>query len=203
MAQYSSASTILGFRPYRSARGQPTIQYFQESTCVSSQLIRRGHVVSFDTVVASASHRIVVAPSSGGTGANLLGTTNVLGVALENSTSDGSTTGLGTAGRMIGVALAEQGTEFVGYLRGDLPAVSSMVGLTRAIIWDSTRNLFNLDSTNSTAALAVCVVTGILRLGSDGAGGAVESTVGDTNGPVLFRFLSTQTAPLVGRGSAG
>lgn len=195
MAQFSSVSTdanAFGFRPYRSLT-PPHVQYFQESTAVSSQLIKAGHVVSFDTVVASASHRIVVAPSSGGNGANLLQTTNVLGVALANSTSDGSTAGLGTYGRNIPVALAVAGQEFLGYLAGDLPSHSSIVGLTRAVRWDATRNLFNIDSTNSTAALANVVITGVVE----------ESTVGDTNGPVIFRFLSTQTAPAIGRGSAG
>ena len=153
-------------------------------------MIRLGDIVSFDTVVASANHRIVKAPSSYGTGVNLLGTTNVLGVALGASTSDGSTTGLGSIGRLIAVATPGYGTEFLGYLRGGLPAVSSMIGLQRAVIYDSTLQIFNIDSTNSTAALATVVVTGI-------SSGETESSLGDTNGAVIFRFLSTQTAPAV------
>jgi hypothetical protein len=194
MAHYSSASTDLGMRPYRSIAGPPHIQYFQISTATggSSKVIHAGQIVSFDTVAASASHRIVVAPSSGGTGANLLQTTNVLGIALETSTSDGSTTGIGTPAQTIGVCLATPNQEFVGYLRGDLPSHSSIVGLTRAVIWDSTRQIFNIDSTNSTAALANVVITGVPE----------ESTVGDTNGPVIFKFLSTQTSPVLGRGAA-
>ena len=193
MAHYSSASTDLGMRPYRSMV-PPRIQYFQVSTATggSSKVIHTGQIVAFDTVAASASHRIVLANSSGGDGANILLTTNVVGVAVETSTSDGSTAGIGTAAQTIGVALATDGQEFLGYLRGDLPSHSSIVGLVRAVIWDSTRQIYNIDSTNSTAALASVVITGVVS----------ESTVGDTNGPVLFKFLSTRTSPVLGRSGA-
>ena len=191
MAQLSSVSTeaLLGFRPYRvTYGGMPQTRRFEESTATggSSKVIRAGQVVSFDTVAASCSYRIVVAPSSAGDGGNLLQTTNVVGVALETSTSDGSTTGMGSVARTLLVALADRHTEFLGYLRGDLPSHSSIVGRQRAVAWDATRNMFNIDSTNSTAALAAVVITGL----------PAESTVGDTNGAVLFRFLSTQTHPL-------
>ena len=198
MAQFSSVSTdaiAYGFKPYITPFGSPQVRFYQESTAVSSQVIRAGHVVSFDTVAGTNSNRIVTAPSSGGAAARMLNTTNVVGVALANSTSDGSTTGLGTFGCLIPVAVADANTIFLGYLCGDLPNVSSIVGLQRAVKWDSTRNVFTVDSTNSTAADWSVVITGVPP--GSVAGGESNDTVGDTNGPVLFKFLSSQTAPTV------
>src|SRR6185503_13700557 len=99
----------------RSGNSTPVIRYFQESTCASTAVIKRGDIVSNDTVVSTGGFRLKRAPFDGGNGANLLNTTNVVGVAIEASTSDGSTAGL-TQGnlnqvgnRMIGVAIAEAG----------------------------------------------------------------------------------------------
>lgn len=187
MAQFSSVSTAVTMRAYNNPYGAIRTGEYFESTCVSSQLIRAGHIVSFDTVSATNNFRLVVAPSSGGNGGRVLNTTNVVGVALSNSTSDGSTTGLGLPGRKILVALADGINVFIGQLKGDLPNASSIVGLQRAVYWDSTRNTFQIDSTNSTASDAGVVIVGVPQ----------ESSVGDTNGQVLFKFLSTMTAPAV------
>ena len=56
----------------------------------------------------------------------------------------------------------------------------------RAIRYDSTNHVYGLDSTNSTAALAVVTITDI-----------PDGTSGDTNGPVIFKFLSTGVSPAV------
>lgn len=176
-------------RHYRSQNGAatPVIRYFQESTAASTAVIKYGDIVSNDTVVTTGGFRLKRAPFNGGNGANLLNTTNVVGIAAEGSTSDGGTTGLtqgnlNQAGaRMIGVFIAESNVEYLGYLIGDNNASgSSLVGLLRAVRYDSTNHIYGIDSTNSTAALASVVITDVPL-----------ETVGDTNGPVVFKFLST------------
>ena len=186
-------------RHYRSRSGAstPAIRYFQEATCASTAVIKRGDIVSNDTVVTTGGFRIVRAPLGGTTGAaaefNILATTNVLGIAVEGSTSDGSTAGL-TAGnlnqagnRMIGVMISEPDVEYIGYLIGTNNATgSSLIGALKAVRYDSTNHIWGIDSTNSTAALASVVITDVPL-----------ETVGDTNGPVVFKFLSTGVSPAV------
>ena len=182
-------------RHYRSRGGAstPVIRYFQEATCASTAVIKRGDIVSNDTVVSTGGFRLKRAPFNGGDGGNLLLTTNVVGIAVEASTSDGSTTGL-TQGnlnqvgnRMIGVAIAEAGVEYLGYLIGtDNASGSSLIGARRAVRYDSTNHIYAIDSTNTTAALASIVITDVPL-----------ETVGDTNGPVVFKFLSTGVSDAV------
>lgn len=166
----------------------PQLRYFQESTAVSTAVIKYGDIVSNDTVTTTK-FRIVRAPAGGGNGANILATTNVLGLAVEASTSDGSTNGLDDAGvnRRIGVVLADPNTEFTGFLIGaNNVSGSSLIGTNKAVRYDSTNHIYGIDSTNSTAALLGVQITGI-----------PDGTAGDTNGPVNFRFLSTWTSPIV------
>jgi len=177
----------------RSGAGTPAIRYFQESTCVSTAVIKLGDIVSNDTVVSTGGFRLKRAPFDGGNGANLLNTTNVVGIAAEASGSDGSTAGL-TGGnlnqagnRMIGVFVAEPDAEYLGYLIGtDNASGSSLIGALKAVRYDSTNHIYGIDSTNSTAALASVVITDVPL-----------ETVGDTNGPVIFKFLSTGVSPAV------
>lgn len=164
----------------------PEIRYFQESTAASTAVIKRGDIVSFDTLVSSASHRIVRSPAGGGNGSNLLLTNAIVGVATEGSTSDGSTTSLSDANaRLIGVIPARQYTEFVGYLSAGASA-PALVGSQKAVRYDSTNHVYMVDSTNSTAALAMVTITGLVR-----------GTEGDTNAPVYFRFLSSNLSAVV------
>ena len=173
---------------FRTRADTPFIRYFQESTAASTAVIKLGDIVSNDTVVSTGGFRIVRAPFNGGGGGNLLNTTNVLGVAVEASTSDGSTAGLSNPQtRLIGVMVPSGETEYLGYLVGtDNVSASSLVGLTRAVRYDSTNRIYAIDSTNSTAALHSVVITDI-----------PDGTVGDTNGPVVFKFLSTGVSPAV------
>ncbi len=177
---------------YLSGAGCPMIRYYQESTCASSAVIKLGDIVSFDTVTSSNNGRIVRAPFDGGTtGAasekNLLNTTNVLGIAVEASTSDGSTTGLSNVNtRKIGVAIAEAEAEFQGFILSGGISATTLVGLAKAVRYDSTNHIYGIDSTNSTAALASIVITGV-----------VPGAEGDTGGPVMFKFLSTGVSPAV------
>lgn len=173
---------------FRSGAVTPELRYFQESSAVSTAVIKLGDIVSNDTVTTTK-FRIVRAPFNGGTGANLLNTTNVLGIAMEASTSDGSTNGLDDAGqnRRIGVAVANADAEFQAYLIGSNNVTgSSLIGAVRAVRYDSTNHIYAIDSTNSTAALLNAQITGI-----------PDGTDGSTNGPVIFRFLSSWTSPIV------
>lgn len=173
---------------FRSGAVTPEIRYYQESSAASTAVIKAGDIVSNDTVTTTK-FRIVRAPFNGGTTPNLLNTTNVLGVALEASTSDGSTGTLDDAGqnRRIGVAVANADAEFVGYLIGNNNVTgSSLIGTNKAVRYDSTNHIYAIDSTNSTAALQNVQITGI-----------PEGTDGSTNGPVVFRFLSNWTNPVV------
>lgn len=175
----------------RGGAGCPSIRYFQEATCASSAVIKAGDVVQNDTVVSTGGFRIVRAVCGGGTPAVVLNTTNVVGLAIENSTSDGSTTGFTNAQgdrvgyRMIGVLCAESDVEFRGYLDAG-PSFSSMIGTQHNLRYDSTNHVYLVESTNSTASLASVTITDVPL-----------ETVGDTNGPVIFKFLPANTSPAV------
>jgi hypothetical protein len=166
----------------------PAIQYFQESSAASTAVIKYGDIVSRDTTVSTGGFRIKRAYHAGGNGGNLLAIgQTIVGIAVEASTSDGnsslvdpSSSAPGTPlNRLIGVAVAEPGCEFIGYLTAGVSA-SSNNGDDFAVRYDSTNHVFLVDSTNSTAALVTVTQTGI-----------PDGTIGDTNGPVYFKFLSS------------
>ena len=186
-------------RPYRSPWGAPIIREFEESTAASSDVIVRGDVVCNNTVVTTGGFRVLHAPSSGGTGTNLMqvGINSLVGVALQNSTGDGSTTGIVANGLTIGgrrkvqVALADPRQEFIGYtstLNGGNGIASNLfVGTHRAVAFDRNLHTYFVASTNSTQSLAAVTITEI-----------PESVYGDSGGwPVIFRFLSTNLHAIV------
>jgi hypothetical protein len=187
-----------GSNPYhgraRKGASTPVIQYFPASTCVSTATIKYGDVVSQDTNVSTGGFRCRQAYRGGGTGANLLAIgQHILGVAVEADASDGSATGLSSAvgtvpaNRQIGIAIADGETEFVGYLTGNAAvSASSLVGQQKSMIYDATNHVFLVDSTNSTVALNTVTITGI-----------PDGTEGSTNGPVYFKFLSSNVSEAV------
>jgi len=183
----------------RKGASTPSIQYFQESTAVSTAVIKLGDIVSQDTTVSTGGFRIRRAYAAGGQETNLLGIgQHIVGVAAEGSTSDGSATGLSSGGagaaltRQIGVFIADPETEFVGYLVSTAAANaqpvsrSSLVGATKAVRYDSTNHVFTVDYINSTVALHTVTITGI-----------PDGTEGSTNGPVYFKFLSSNVSEAV------
>lgn len=199
-------SSANAMRPGLNPWGTPQIRYYQEATCAATAVIQVGHLVSNNTVVTTGGQRIVRAPSSAGNGSNLLEvlSASLIGVAVEDSTSNGSTAGLvddSTTGafrpktRMIGVALADGQSEFLGYFRsggaGTAPrALSSLIGLNRPVVLDSTLNLYFIDSTNSTAALVSVKITGF-----------PNNVLGDTGGvPCYFKVLSSLVNSAVNAG---
>ena len=91
--------------------------------------------------------------------------------------------------RKLGVWLAEPQTEFYGFLSsagGDVIANSTLIGQQKALIYSRTFNRFFVDSTNSTAALVAVKITDI-----------PTESLNDTNGPVIFKFLSSNVATVV------
>jgi hypothetical protein len=189
-------------RPYRSPYGAPAIRHFEESTCAASAVIVRGDVVNGDTVVTTGGLvRLVRGPSSGGDGTNVyqVGIKSLIGVALQGSTSDGSTTGFGDANglrgmdkrRYLAVALAAPDQEFIGYNStletGNGVATQLLVGTNRPLVYDRTHHTFFVASTNSTAALAAVSITEI-----------PEGVIGDSGAfPIIFKFLSSNASPVV------
>lgn len=204
MAQIEGSSNTR-MRAVRAPYGSPAIRWFQESTAVSSKLIREGDPVCFDTVVTTAL-RIVIAPSSQGAAGTVLenGITSFLGIAAADSTSDGSTAGLGesttvgkSANRMIPVYVADGLTEFsinISSVGGQPLAVcSSLIGRQFAVLCvrsavgqRGNHGVWFLDSTNSTAADQSFVVTDV-----------PSESIGDTGGVVYGKFLSTMVSRAV------
>lgn len=194
-----TASSGSKIRPYRNYTA-PTIRHFEESTAASSAVIALGDVLTFDTVVATASHRVLRAPSSAGTGTNLMQVdiTSLLGVALQASTSDGGVTGLTSNGlsitsqnRQIAICLATGNQEFVGYASTMAPASSAanlaLIGREAPLVFDRTNKVFTVATANATAALAAVQITEI-----------PQHVLGDSGAyPVVFKFLSTNLSPVV------
>jgi hypothetical protein len=182
-----TANAASGIRPYRSAHGAPIIRYFTPTTAASTATcIKTGDIVQFDTAVATAAHRVALAQSTGGNGANLLSilADKLLGIAMEPDLSDGSTLGMATRNK-IGVALITPTQEFIGYTRWAGPVTSTFIGQTRSVIRDSTLRIWQVDSTNSTAALQTVVITEV-----------PEEYEGSTGGQVVFKFLSSLAHPV-------
>lgn len=197
MADWTNSSGMFP-RPIRSVWGSPQIRYFQESSGVSSAQCQVGHVVVMDTVVTTGGQRVRRDPSTAGNGANLqhIGA-SVLGICVNGSTapSTGGTLGLlddssraeGRMGdRIIGVAIADGLTEYLGYFKSGgagtvVGAASTLIGSDRPLIFDSTLGTYFVASTNSTAALVTVRITDF-----------PTDVRGDSGGvPCYFKFLSS------------
>ena len=166
----------------------PAIQYYQASTAASSAAIKLGDIVSRDTTVSTGGFRIKRAYHAGGNGSNLLAIAQtIVGIAVEADTSDVTIAGTDASSaapgsglnRMIGVAVAEPGCEFLMQQTNGV-ARSSNNGVSFAVRYDSTNHVFLMDSTNSTAALVTVTQTAV-----------PPQYEGDTNGPVYVKFLSS------------
>jgi hypothetical protein len=108
---------------------------------------------------------------------------------------DSSIAGNFTSPRMVGVALADGLTTFLGYFKsggaGTTPrAQSSLFGANRPIIFDSTLNKHFIDSTNSTAALVSAKIIGF-----------PPNVLGDSGGvPCYLKFLSSNVSAAINIG---
>lgn len=171
-----SSRSFVSFKRCRT--GSPRIGSYQESTSVASSVIGFGQVVQFDQT-DSAAHRIRRASTMAGQ-APFLGT-NIVGVAAEASTSDGSTTGLSDyRNRRLSVWEATLDTEF--QFPCKLILASTLVNTGLELSWDSSLNIHHL-SANSTAGDQTVIVTGI-----------PPGTEGDTGGYLYGRFFSSVVA---------
>src|SRR5512139_3637005 len=96
MADWTASSNSF-VRPYRSPFGSPNIKYFEASSAASTNTIRTGDLVQFDTSVGTAAHRVAKAASTGGGGGNLLGINGdkLLGVAMGPDPRTDPSTGCG------------------------------------------------------------------------------------------------------------
>lgn len=177
MAQLTN-STRSCPRPYRSRKGDYWIQTFTASTAISTAVIKYGDVVQFDVNTADASAKIVKSSSMANV-PNVVSTA-LLGLAVSGSTGDGS-----TSTEQIQVCIADANTEFLFPTKNaGADHTSTLVNKRKAIGYDSTLGMFYMDNANSTAGDAALVITEVLEPGT-------------TNGFVVAKFLSTNTARFV------
>ena len=181
------------------------MRQFQESTGVAGRAVFPGDLVRSNTVITTGGFRVYRDPSTGGGGANLahIGGAQLIGICVDASglSADGSTnSAAGATGfvddssqtggvpwqRTVNVAVADGITEFLGYFKsggaGATPvAASSLIGLNRAVVYDSTLSRYFIDSTNSTVADAFVKIVDIPDYARGDSGGV----------PVVFKFLSS------------
>ena len=182
MAQLTN-STRTTPRPYRSRKGDYSVWTFDASTAISTAVIKYGDVVQFDVNVTTHFNKIV----KSSTMANVpnVVSTALLGVAVSGGTGDGSTTAGQGYPEKIQVCLADAATEFLFPTKqAGADHGSSLVGLRKAIGYDSTLGMFYLDMANSTAGDATVIITECIEPGT-------------TNGQYVAKFLSTNTARFV------
>jgi hypothetical protein len=182
LAQFTH-STRTTPTPYRSRGGAFDLRVFQESTTVSSNIIKYGDVVQFDVNVATANHRL--RKSTQTTAPNVLSTA-FLGLAMENSADIGSSVSATSPGSNLLVCIANKDTEFKWPTKlTGATHTSSIVGKGAAIGYDSTLNFYYCDVAGaSTAGDISLIVTEVIDAGT-------------TNGFVAAKFISTSVARLV------
>ena len=153
-------------RPYRSPWGAfPTRGVRTEST---SAAIAVGQPVTLGTA-GSTTYDCAIAVA--GNAPNMF---NTIGIAAEAEAAGGSSA---VAGATISVWEANPLVEFKAVTKGGVLA-SSLVGLRRSLVWDSTLGIAWVDLSASTATDWRVLVTQNL------------DAVGDSGGYVAFRFLS-------------
>jgi len=175
MAEITLSSNSI-IKPYRSHKGSPIIRHFQGSTFAAGSSIILGDVVSSDTAAASNYFRAVKMQAH-------IPSTAIFGVAAANDKQDGSTgaNGLGSpTTSKIPVWVADADTEFIGFTKdaGSTACQSTLIGTARCIARDSTLGIWYVDTANSTAGDVRIRITEV-------------PSPGDTNGAVIFKFLST------------
>lgn len=172
---HSSRSYV---KAYRSRYGSPPTTTYDESTAASTAVIGFGQVVSLDAT-DSAAHRIIRCSSAAGR----LMPSNVVGIAAQGSTGDGSTTGVGTEAKKLSVWQAAPDVEFL--FPTKVVIASTLVNTGLALHWDSTLGIHEV-AANSTAAALTVRITGV-----------IPGTVGDTGGYLIGRFYSSVVAPAI------
>lgn len=170
-------------KPYRSFKAAPTIRHFQCSTVAGSTArITVGMPVTTDTNVGTACFRIVRPKIASSNAAMEIAITSLIGIAADSDTVATSA----VVGATIPVYVADGQTEWLGYCAGAGVVASTMITQQKNIIWDSTLKTFFIDSTNSTVALAAVTIVDV-----------PEYALASTNGPVIFKFLSSLASPVI------
>lgn len=109
---------------------------------------------------------------------------NVVGVSAQGSTSDGSTSGLGSGnGRYLSVWEAAPDVEFL--FPTKVVIASTLINTGLELSWDSTLGIHHV-SANSTAGDLTVRITDV-----------IPGTIGDTGGFLAGRFFSSVVAPSV------
>lgn len=167
MAQYVPSSGDYA-RPYRSPWGAfPTRQFLNASTNARVEI---GTLVTLSTgAQVGGVSQLAVIPATG-VGA---GSINIVGFTAELSSAYASSA---VTGQPVMVWEANPMVEFKAITKGGAQA-SSVIGLRKAITWDSTLKVHYIDLTASTATDWRVVMT--QNLGAEG----------DSGGYMAFRFI--------------
>jgi len=168
LSQYTPSSGDY-VRPHRSPWGNfPTRGFLNASTNAAIEI---GTLVTISTGAAVGGvAQLAVVPS---TGAGGLGAINIVGFTAEKSSAAASSA---VTGQPVQVWEANPMVEFKAITKGGAQA-SSVVGLRKALAWDSTLKVAYIDLTASTATDWRVVVT--QNLGAEG----------DSGGYMAFRFI--------------
>ena len=166
---------------YRSAYGTFQLRDFEQSTALSTAIIRVGDVVGFDPNVSTATGRLRKCSTMANV-PNILSTGSWLGLAMEAGDSSVSATAPST--NKLKVCLATANTEFW-FPTKSSAVTSTCVGVSKALGYDSTLGMFYVDMGNSTAGDVTVVITEVPEPGTD------------ANNPVIVKFLSSVVSRLV------
>jgi hypothetical protein len=172
MAQVTPSSGSV-CRPYRSPWGAFPVR--QMTPISTGAEIHRGRPVTLDYTANSSNVGKIKASSSPDT------------FFLVGIAGAGSTMSSGVEPQPIPVTEANPNVEFVANIIGGVSA-SSLIGLRKKLMWDSTLNIAVVDVTASTATDWRVVVTGMN--GVNGQTG-LQGDLGDSGAQVLFRFIPT------------
>jgi hypothetical protein len=172
MAQVSISSGSI-VRPYRSPWGAFPIKHMTPIS--TNAAIQTGRVVTLDYTANSSNVGQIKASSA----VNHFFAVGVAGAAVAAGSS-------GTANSAIPVFEANPMVEFVGNLEGAVSA-SSLVGLRKALRFDSTNNIQVIDGANSSGGDFRVIITGMN--GVNGVTG-LQGELGDSGAQVTFRFVT-------------
>lgn len=167
--------------PYRSASGTFQMRAFEQSTAVSTAILRVGDLTGFDPQVSTATGRLRKCSTMANV-PNVLSTGSWLGLAME--AGDPAVTAAAPSTVKLTVCLATAGTEFW-FPTKSSAVTSTCINVPKALGYDSTLGMFYVDMANSTAGDVTVVVTDVPEPGTD------------ANNPVIVKFLSSVVSRLV------
>lgn len=163
-------------RPYRSPWGAFPIKHMVPIS--TNARIDVGRLVHLNwTVATSQTGQIVQSTADNAF--------QIVGIAASSLAAGSSA----VANSPIPVWEANPMVEFVANTKGGALG-SSMIGLRKKLVWDSTLNIVTVDVTASTATDWRVVITG---MGGENGVTGLQGQIGDTGAQVTFRFISKLT----------